>query len=104
MLYGPSAGVVRNVGSTDLKYASTLAGSVFGLSVSSSGARKPGGETGAGAAAPPQSSVWTSVKPCPGPVIFHPISPAESHIFENAIAVSSGVSAGGPVYGAAPAS
>lgn len=31
MVYGPSAGVFRNVGSTDLKYPSTSLGSVVGL-------------------------------------------------------------------------
>src|SRR6266478_6029090 len=98
MLYGPSAGAVRNVGSTDLKYASTLVGSVVALSVNSSGAWKPRCESGAEATAPGQSLMLTSVKPCPGPVIFQPISPAESHIFENAIAVSSGVSTGGELY------
>ena len=98
MLYGPSAGVLRNVGSTDLKYASTSAGSVVGLSVNSSGAWKPRWESGDEATAPAQSLTLASVKPCPGPVIFQPNSPAESHIFENAIAVSSGVSAGGALY------
>src|SRR3979490_1615715 len=95
MLYGPSAGVVRNVGSTDLKYASTFVGSVPALSVNSSGAWKPRWESGADATAPCQSLMLTSVKPWPGPVIFQPTMPTGSHIFANAIAVSTGVLVGG---------
>src|SRR4030081_2342844 len=95
MLYGPSAGVVRKVGATDWKAPASWGGSVPALSVNNSGAWKPRWESGEDATAPCQSLMLTSVKPWPGPVIFQPTMPAGSHIFENAMAVSTGESGGG---------
>src|SRR4051794_25783587 len=94
MLYGPSAGVLTYVGATDLKYASTWGGSWPALLVMISGAWKPRCDSGAEATAACQSFSFTSVKPWPGPVIFQPTIPPGSHIFENASAVSIGVSVG----------
>src|SRR5947209_7762266 len=94
MLYGPSAGVFAYVGATELKYASSCGGSWLALLVMSSGAWKPRCESGAEATAACQLFSLISVKPWPGPVIFHPTMPAGSHILANAIAVSIGVSVG----------
>src|SRR4051795_8784398 len=46
MVYGPSAGVVRKVGATDVTYPSSSDGRLVGLSVSSSGAWNPGWDRG----------------------------------------------------------
>src|SRR3982074_2184487 len=91
MLYGPSAGVTRKVGATDLKYPSSAEGRVLLSLVNSSGAGNPGGEGRPDPPAPCQSDSFTSVKPWPAPVMFHPIIPTGSHIFENAMEVVSGV-------------
>src|SRR5438105_6598052 len=95
MLYGPSAGESRKNGETDEKYPSRSDGSVVALLVRISGAWKPRCESGADATAACQSSMLTSEKPWPGPVIFQPNMPIGSYIFANAIAVASGESAGG---------
>src|SRR5437660_12912471 len=69
-------------------------GNCVELVVNTIGAWNPRCESGDEATAPCQSLMFTSVKPWPGPVIFQPTSPAASHIFANAIAVSTGVSVG----------
>src|SRR4030088_1752324 len=102
MLYGPSAGVTRKVGATDLKYPSSAEGRVLLSLVNSSGAWNPRWERMAEATAPCQSDSFTSVKPWPAPVMFHPIIPTGSHIFANASEVVSG-ELGGGVLNARPA-
>src|SRR5258708_375271 len=103
MLYGASAGVVRKVGATSLKYPSRAAGTVPLLLVNNSGAWNPRWERMADPTAPCQSDSFTSVNPWPAPVMFHPIIPTGSHIFANASEVVSGVFGGG-VLNATPSS
>src|SRR5258708_39546183 len=95
MLYGASAGVVRKVGATSLKYPSRAAGTVPLLLVNNSGARNPRWERMADRTAPCQADSFTSVNPWPAPVMFHPIIPPGSHIFATASEVSSGAFEGG---------